>query len=73
MPKMFFTLNIPPMDYQAYYRGAGHVVVTQTEDGKRLQFPASELRKFVRHTGIQGRFEITFSRDNKLLDLKKVH
>nr|WP_271983428.1 DUF2835 domain-containing protein [Granulosicoccus sp.] len=72
MPRMFFTLNIPAIDYQAYYRGTSNVVVTQTEDGQRLQFPANELRKFVSHTGIQGRFEITFSRDNKLLDLRKV-
>ncbi|MFT4726602.1 MAG: hypothetical protein ACI9UN_001097 [Granulosicoccus sp.] len=72
MPRMFFTLDISATEYQACYRGVGHVVVTPTEDGKRLQFPANELRKFVSHTGIQGRFEITFSSDNKLLDLRKV-
>jgi hypothetical protein len=69
---MFFTLNISATDYQAHYRGIAQVVVTQTEGGQSLQFPANELRQFVSHTGIQGRFEITFSRDNKLLDLRKV-
>ena len=71
MPKMFFNLDIPPQEYQAHYRGAANVV-TQTEDGQRLQFPAMELRKFVSHTGIQGRFEITFSGDNKLVGLRKI-
>lgn len=72
MPRMFFRLNISATDYQSFYRGVGREVVTQTEDGQRLQFPANELRKFVSHTGIQGRFEIIFNKDNKLLDLKKI-
>jgi hypothetical protein len=72
MPRMFFTLNISAADYQSFYRGVGKVIVTRTEDGQRLQFPANELRKFVSHSGVHGRFEILFSRDNKLLDLKKV-
>ena len=72
MPRMFFTLNISAADYQYFYQGVGKVIVTRTEDGQRLQFPANELRKFVSHSGVQGRFEIMFSRDNKLLDLRKV-
>lgn len=72
MPSMFFRLNISAQDYQAYYRGQSHVVIAQSEDGKRLQFPAMELRKFVSYTGVHGRFKITYSQDSKLLDLSKV-
>ena len=72
MPRKFFKLNISATDYQAYYRGQRHVVVALSEDGHRLQFPAIELRKFVSHTGVHGRFEITYSQDSKLLGLRKV-
>ena len=72
MPRMFFTLNISAADYQSFYRGIGKVIFARTENGQRVQFPANELRKFVSHSGVQGRFEIIFSRDNKLLDLRKV-
>jgi len=30
------------------------------------------LRKFVSKSGVQGRFEIVFSADNKLLELRKL-
>jgi hypothetical protein len=72
MPSMFFKLNISAQEYQAYYRGQSLIVVAQSEDGKRLQFPAMELRKFVSYTGVQGRFEITYSDDSKLLNLRKI-
>lgn len=73
MPIKYFSLNISAADYQAHYRGVGHVVVTRTDDGQRLQFPAMELRKFVSYTGVYGRFEITFDKDNKLKKLVKLH
>ncbi len=72
MPRKFFTLNISATDYQAYYRGQSQVVMAQSEDGHRLQFPAIELRKFVSHTGVHGRFEITFTDESKLVNLRKV-
>jgi len=72
MPRKYFKLNISADAYLAYYRGSSQSIVTQSEDGHRIQFPANELRKFVSHAGIHGRFEITYSRDNKLLDIRKM-
>ena len=72
MPRMFFNLNIPASEYQSFYNGIYKVILARAENRQRLQFPANELRKFVSHTGVQGRFEITFSADHKLLELKKV-
>lgn len=72
MPRKYFSVDISAVDFCAYYQGAYSVIVAQTEDGQRLQFPAGELRRWVSHTGIQGRFEITFTPDRKLQNLRKV-
>ncbi len=72
MPKLVFLLNISTEKYQSYYQGVASAVNVQAEDGRRIQFPASELRPYVTHSGIQGRFEIEFSEDYKLIGLKKV-
>jgi len=72
MPRLLFNLDISAAEYQAFYSGIYKVILARAENGQRLQFPANELRRFVSHTGIQGRFEISFSADNRLLGLKKV-
>ncbi len=69
---MRFSLSISMEQYQSYYRGSAKFVKVQTEDGLSLKFPASELQKFILHDGIQGRFEIVFSEQHKLLSLNKL-
>ncbi len=66
---MRFYLNISADQYQAYYMGAAKFVNVRSEDGRTLKFPASELQKFISHNGIQGRFEITFNEQYKLVSL----
>ena len=70
--KIQFSLGITPDQYRSYYHGSAKFVHVQAEDGRSLQFPASELQRFVTHTGIQGRFEIEFSDENKLLGLNRI-
>jgi len=72
MPKMIFSLNIAPEKYRSYYEGAARAVSVQAEDGRRLQFPAAELQQYVTHSGVQGRFEIEFSDEYKLLKISKI-
>lgn len=72
MHKMHFSLNISPEKYQSYYAGAAKSVFVQTEDGRTLNFPASELQKFISPTGIHGRFEICFDGDFKLIELMRI-
>lgn len=70
MQRMIFNLHISPEQYQRYYLGNAKAVIVQTEDGRRLQFPASNLQKFVSREGIHGRFEITFDSNNKIIEIK---
>lgn len=72
MQKMRFYLDISPQQYLSYYKGAAKFVNVQTDYGRTLKFPASELQKFVTHSGIQGRFEIEFNAQYKLVNLSRV-
>ncbi len=72
MKKMRFSISISTEQYQSYYRGSAKFVRVQTEDGRSLKFPASELQKFVLHDGVQGRFEITFDDNHKLVNLSRL-
>lgn len=71
MQKMRFSVSITAEQYQLYYQGSAKFVRVQTEDGRSLKFPASELQKFVTHDGIEGRFEIVFNDQHKLVSLNR--
>jgi len=72
MPQMTFTLSISPEQLQRYYQGAVSAVVTRTDDGRTLRFPAEELRPFVGHNGVHGQFKIEFDSNNKLVSLTRL-
>jgi len=72
MKKMRFSLSISAEQYQSYYRGSAKFVRVQTEDGRSLKFPASELQRFIMHDGIQGYFEIVFNDQHKLVSLSRL-
>jgi len=69
---MRFSLNISTEQYQSYYRGSAKFVWVQTEDGRSLKFPASELQRFIMRDGIQGYFEIVFNDQHKLVSLNRL-
>lgn len=72
MHKMRFSLDISAESYLSYYQGAARFVRVETDDGLSLKFPASELQRFVTRDGVKGRFEITFSDQNKLVSLQRI-
>ncbi len=72
MQTMRFSVDISAEKYLAYYSGSAKFIRVVTEDGRTLKFPAAELQKFVTHNGIQGRFEITFNDQHKLLKLTRL-
>jgi hypothetical protein len=70
--RLDFALNISREQYLHYYRGTARAVIVRTTDGRRVQFPAASLQRFLTHSGISGRFCIKFSDDHKLVDLQKI-
>lgn len=69
---MQFSLSISAEQYQSYYMGSAKSVLVRADDGRSLKFPASSLQQFINHTGIQGRFEIIFDDQNKLLGINRM-
>ena len=72
MQRMRFSISISSEQYQAYYQGSAKFVLVQAEDGRSLRFPADKLQQFVLHDGINGRFEIVFDNNQKLVSLKRI-
>ena len=57
---------------ESYYAGVARQVVVRASDGRRIQFPAQWLRRFVTVNGVHGLFEMRFGDDHKLIDLRRV-
>lgn len=73
MQSLSFRLDVSSEEAWKYYRGEATAVYAYTDDGKRVQFPAMHLRRFINHDGsIRGRFEIRFDNNNKLIDIIRI-
>ncbi|NQY26374.1 MAG: DUF2835 domain-containing protein [Piscirickettsiaceae bacterium] len=67
-----FYLNLSQEQALKYYQGSARFVVVTAENGQRIQFPAEHIRSFIGTSGIQGWFSITFDKNNKLIDIKRI-
>jgi len=64
-------LDISAEAYQRMYRGEARNVVALDTQGRRVQFPALSLRKFVTAEGVSGKFVIRVDADNRLVDIQR--
>ncbi len=55
-----------------YYRGKAACVSVVAEDGRRVRFPAENLRPFVTREGIHGRFALRFDEHNRLQGMDRI-
>lgn len=65
-------LAISADQYLAYYQGAVKEVVAPSIDGRTIRFPCTILQPFVTHNGIHGRFAISFDRNNKFKEIRRL-
>ncbi|AUB88013.1 DUF2835 domain-containing protein [Vibrio anguillarum] len=70
MKQYYFTLNISYQVYLAHYSGVASSVQVYTDQGLRLQLPASRFRPFLSQIGIKGRFRLTTDQNNKFVKLE---
>lgn len=70
--KIRFRLSIPAHLYRSYYEGGVKNVSVQAHDGRRVQFPASLLQRFLTHSGVAGVFEIEFDECNRYVSISRV-
>ena len=69
---MTFTINLSAEKYLQFYQGTAKFVVVKTDDGRTLKFPANNLQQFVTKDGVNGRFEIVFSDENKIVGFRRL-
>jgi hypothetical protein len=67
-----FRMRITPEECLEYYKGKKSTVVTRSVGGQTLQFPANIIHKFVTTEGIHGEFQISYTDENKLIDISRV-
>ncbi|AEH33265.1 DUF2835 family protein [Vibrio anguillarum] len=70
MKQYYFTLNISYQTYLAHYSGVASSVQVYTDQGLRLQLPASRFRPFLSQIGVKGRFRLTTDQNNKFVKLE---
>ncbi len=66
-----FYMQISREEYLQHYAGEASFIQFRSEDGKRIQFPASAIKPLITHQGINGYFLIKFDKNHKLVELKK--
>lgn len=72
MQTVYFHLSLTAEQIRSYYEGVVRQVVVRASDGRRVQFPAQWLRRFVTLEGVHGLFEMRFGDDHKLIDFRRV-
>ncbi|MCW8918510.1 MAG: DUF2835 domain-containing protein [Gammaproteobacteria bacterium] len=72
MNQIRFYLNLSTEKYLSYYQGVARAVSVLSVDGRRLEFPAEHLRRFVTHDGVRGEFLLKFDRNNKYIGLERI-
>ncbi|OAN17935.1 hypothetical protein A3K86_03185 [Photobacterium jeanii] len=71
---MFYTFSVN-ISYQAFlnhYSGAASTVVVVTDNGIRLQLPASRFRPFLSQLGVKGRFRVDVNAQNKIEQIYQI-
>lgn len=72
MQHIIFDIRIDKDEYLKHYSGAARYVNARARDGRRVQFPASALRPFVTHNGVEGSFVATIDNNAKLLSFRRL-
>ncbi|MGR5285803.1 DUF2835 domain-containing protein [Vibrio maritimus] len=72
MKHYYFSLNISYQQYVTHYTGHAYSVLVYTDQGLRLQLPATRFRPFLTQLGLKGRFRLTTDQNNKFLRLESL-
>ncbi|MGR8930889.1 MAG: DUF2835 domain-containing protein [Gammaproteobacteria bacterium] len=67
-----FRLNLSYDQFLAVYQGTAKAVSVVADDGRRIQFPAGKVQRYLTKTGVQGYFEMELSPQNKFIDINRI-
>ncbi|WP_338164371.1 DUF2835 domain-containing protein [Vibrio sp. 10N] len=72
MKHYYFSLNISYNHYLTHYTGHASSVLVHTDQGLKLQLPATRFRPFLTQLGLKGRYRLTTDQNNKFLRLESL-
>jgi hypothetical protein len=72
MPSLLLDLALPADRLRAVYEGRADRIMAHSRDGRRVSIPARHFRPFITHAGVYGTFELTFSANGELLELRQL-
>jgi len=67
-----FNLSLSAEQYLSVYKGVAKNISTLADDGRRITFPAQNIKQFLTHSGIYGHFEMQITTDNKFISIIKL-
>ncbi|WP_375753984.1 DUF2835 domain-containing protein [Vibrio sp. HN007] len=70
MNQYTFRLDISYQTFLQHYSGAANHIMVFSEQGLKLQLPASRFRPFLTQIGVRGRFRLTTDQNNKFVKLE---
>ena len=72
MPKATFSVSLNSEQVLQFYKGLKQRVQVTTNEGQTMSIPYDILLNYVTREGIYGTFEITYSSDGTLGELKRL-
>ncbi len=69
--ELCFRLDLSSQQYVAYYAGQARSIQALSTNGRRVRFPASILRPYVRPDGVHGLFALRIDA-NRILDVRRL-
>ncbi|MFI3245700.1 MAG: DUF2835 family protein [Ferrimonas sp.] len=67
-----FSLNVPALRLQQYYRGQATHLNVSTHCGRQMQIHLRHLRPFVTSNGLSGHYQMTLDGQGQLLELVRL-
>ncbi|MEJ2765566.1 DUF2835 domain-containing protein [Photobacterium sp. MCCC 1A19761] len=67
-----FSMDISYQSYLGHYSGAASTVLVVTDNGLKLQLPASRFRPFLSQLGVKGRFRVTVNAQNRIEAIEQI-
>jgi len=67
-----FRLNLSTDQYLKVYQGIAKNITALADDGRRIAFPAQNIKQFLTHDGVYGHFEMELTAENKFVSIRKL-
>ncbi|MFZ6049620.1 DUF2835 domain-containing protein [Pseudomonas sp. CR3202] len=72
MPSLMLDISLTADEFLAVYQGRANRVLLRSRDGRKVSLPARHLRPHLGHAGVRGTFELEFSGEGRLLNLRRL-